>query len=168
MLLFLPPDYNFLENENSFDLDLFLFDSTKIIHIATAGMTLINSLRELTPSSYNKNFKTVLGYRRLFMIESNEKLERNNLTERENYFSFFNLMAKRGFYSYDKVDIDKKETYDFQLISKPNYNRKLIINNKHERGDTKNLKPLNYDLNFIEAKNEFPDDFDIFDLSEYI
>lgn len=168
MFFYFHPDFNILENDNSFDLDLFLFDSSKIIHISTAGMTLINSLRELNSLNYNSNFRTVLGYRRNFRFESNEMLERDNLIFRESYFSFFNLMSKRGFYSYDKVDIDNNEDYRFQLISRPNYHKKLIINNNIELGNIESKMVVHYDLDFIKAKMDFPENFEIFDLAEYV
>lgn len=168
MFFYFPPNFNNLENENSFDLDLFLFDSSKIIHISTAGMTLINSLRNMNLLEYNSNFKTVLSYRRTFKFEVNRQLERDNITVRESYFSFFNLMAKRGFYSYDKVNIDNNEDYNFQLISKPIYNRKLIINDEFELGNTFSENIINYKLDLFKAKKDFPVDFEIFNISEYI
>jgi hypothetical protein len=168
MATYFPSDFNILENENNFDLDFFLFDSFKIIHISTAGMTLINSLRDLNFKNYNSNFKTVLNYRRTFNFELNVQLERDNTTERESYFSFFNLMAKRGFYSYDKVNIDNNEDYNFQLIAKPSYNRKIILNDKIELGNTLSKSNINYKLDFTRAKKDFPMDFEIFNISEYI
>jgi hypothetical protein len=168
MFFFFGSEYNLIENSNSLDLDIFLYDSSKIIHISTAGMNLINSLNEINYLSYTSNIKSVLKYRREFKNERNNILERDNLISEEAYFYFFNLMSKRGFYSYDKVDIDNPSEYKFQLISKPIVNRKILINNKIELGNLDSLSSLNYDLSFIEAKKDFPTDFKPFDISDYI
>jgi len=168
MFFFFGSDYNLVENSNSLDLDIFLYDSSKIIHIATAGMKLINSLERINYFSYTSNINRVLKYRRIFIIERNNILERDNLNSEEAYFYFFNLMAKRGFYSYDKVDINNPENYEFQLISRPLINKKLLINNGIELGDLDSLNSFNYDLDFIKAKQNFPIDFNPFDINDYI
>lgn len=64
-------DTNILENNNSLDLDLFLYDNSKVIRIATAGMTLINSLNDINFLKYRETFKKVLSYRRIFKFETN-------------------------------------------------------------------------------------------------
>lgn len=168
MFFFFGPEYNLFENSSSLDLDIFIYDSSKIIHISTAGMKLINSLEEINYFSYTSNLNQVLKYRRKFNIERNNILERDNLTSTESYYYFFDLMAKRGFHSYDKVDIDNSEDYNFQLISRPKLNRKLIINNKIELGNLGSLSSFNYNLNFIRAKKDFPIDFKQFNINEYI
>lgn len=168
MFFFFLPGYNILENDTNYDLDIFLYDNTKIIHLASGGMQLINSLRKFNIQSHDSNLRKVLAYRRIFNYESNEQLERNNLTTIENYFYSFNIMSKRGFFSYDKVDINNSNDYKFQLISKPTYNRKLIINQKLELGKLDSKLYVNYDLEFLPAKKDFPDNYKIFDLTEYV
>ncbi len=153
------------------DYDVFLYDERKIIHIATAGMTLINSLEEF--NSEIDNLGVVLKYRRAFNNETNENLTRDNIENQELYQSSFIQMATKGFFSYDKVDIDNPDDYKFQLISRPSYqNKKIVIKdsryNNIEIGDLTSKKRYEYDLIFIRAKNNFPEDFKIFDISEYI
>lgn len=153
------------------DYDVFLFDDHKIIHIATAGMNLINSLEEFNPEI--DNLSKVLRYRRVFKTETNSDLFRENANDLTFYQSSFIDMTKRGFFSYDKVDIDNPNDYKFQLISKPDYeNKKIIITdsryNNFEIGDLNSNKNYKYDLVFLRAKNNFPDDFKIFDISEFI
>lgn len=164
----LPKDFNAEVNGSDYDLDLFLYDSTKIIHIATAGMILINSLTDINGATYNDNYNKVLAYRRTFEIKTIENLDRDNLTEVEDYVYFFNLMAKRGFYSYDKLNIDIKNDYKFQLISNPIYNRRITINGDNEIENNGSQRILDYELNLIRAKKLFPTDSKVFDLSEYI
>jgi hypothetical protein len=168
MFFFFGSEYDLAENSNSLDLDIFLYDSSKIIHISTAGMKLINSLNEINYISYTSNIKRVLKYRRKFISERNNILERDNLTSLESYFYFFNLMAKRGFYSYDKVDINNPDDYEFQLISRPILNKKILINNEIELGNLDSLNSFNYDLSFIKSKKDFPLDFKPFDINDYV
>lgn len=153
------------------DYDIFLYDDFKIIHIASAGMNLIKSLEEFDPSI--DNLKRILNYRRLFRTTTNFYINRDNITDLNFYQSSFKFMSKRGFYSYDKFDIDDPDDYRFQLISKPSYiNKKIILeDNKYnniEIGDLKSNKTYKYDLYFLRAKNNFPEDFNTFDISEYI
>lgn len=168
MYISVPPQFQIPGNANYQDLDFFLYDSKKIIHIATAGMTLPDRLREQTTLDNISNFKTVLAMRRSFKYESNNQLVRDNLTEEKSYFSFFNLMAKRGFYSYDKVNIDDSDDYTFQLISKPLYDRRILLANGHDLGGYSGKKQVSYDIQFIRAKNDFPENFNQFTLIEFI
>ena len=154
-----------------FDYDIFIFDSKKIIHLASAGMNLIKSLEEYDTEIDNTSI--VLKYRRIFLNESNPNILRDNIIDSKSYLSFFELMSKRGFYSYDKVDIDNPDDYKFQLISKPNYiNKKILIedgrNNNFELGDQNSIKSYKYGLNFLRAKRDYPEDYEIFNLIEYI
>ena len=157
-----------IENSRNYDLDLFLYDSKKIIHIATAGMELINTLNQIDFDPIS-NFKKVLSYRRMFRYNTIKNLDRDNLNSVLDYIYFFNLMAKRGFYSYDKVDIDKRNDYTFQLISKPLYGRKIFIPSvDHTVGNLLSKRQLVYDLNFLSAKKDFPENFEYFNIQEYI
>lgn len=153
-------------NSDLYDLDLFLYDSKKIIHIATAGMPLIKSLSNIDFDPII-NFRKVLLYRRIFKYETISNVERDNISTIENYLDFFNFMAQRGFYSYDKFNIDENDDYRFQLISKPIYNRKLSVSNINF-GDIKSKKKYTYDLNFFESKKDFPENYNTFDIREYI
>lgn len=158
--------YKYLSDQ--YDLDIFLYDSKKIIHIATAGMEMINSLNQINFDPI-ANFRTILSYRRSFQVEFLQTIVRDNLTSEEDYLYFFNFLAKRGFYSYDKVDIDNNEDFTFQLISKPKYDKRIHIPSLDVNvGDVQSNRVLNYDLNFIEAKKDFPENFDYFDISEYL
>lgn len=75
-----------------------------------------------------------MQYRRKFPFSVSENIVSNNLVTElnkninplENYTSFFKLMAKRGFYSYDKVNINDPYDYTFELIAKPIYKNCLI------------------------------------------
>lgn len=160
--------YYIQKNNDFYDLDILIYDSTKIIHIATAGMQLINSLSSIDFDPII-NFRRVLFYRRIFDFETSNKIDRNNLSSLDNYTYFFNYMAKRGFYSYDKVNIDNREDFTFELIAKPIYDRKITIPKLNiSFGKLDSLKNLNYNLNFVQAKKEFPEDFKNFDIREYI
>lgn len=163
-----PDIYLFKENSDQFDLDFFLYDTEKIIHISTAGMELKNSIGEFNFNPIS-NFQTVLSYRRIFRYETIKNLNRDNLTSVEDYLYFFKFMAKRGFYSYDKVNIDEPDDYTFQLIAKPFLSRKIYIPKLDlYRGNLNSERTLNYDLNFIEARKNFPVNFEEFDILEFI
>lgn len=156
------------ENYDLYDLDIFLYDNTKIIHITTAGMELINSLSEMDFNPI-QNFRKILSYRRVFNYTVLSEVTRDNLTSEDDYLSFFNFIAKRGFYSYDKVDIDDSENYIFQLIAKPVLNRRIFIPDLNiTLGNIESKEVLNYDLKFLRAKKDFPEKFEYFDISEYI
>ena len=158
-----------LDNSEHSDLDIFLYDSKKLIHIATAGLANINLLSE---SDFNviSNFKKVLSYRRVFNFESisNIENERDNLSDTESYLYFFELMAKRGFYSYDRVKIDDINDCTFQLIAKPHYNKKIILNNQINFGETDSQVSSNFDLTIVKSKLDFPDNYIPFDIREYL
>lgn len=160
-----------IEASNSDDLDIFLYDDEKIIHIATAGMKLINRLNEI---DYDLQFdrKKVLAYRRRINFETNPGIKRKNIIELKYYKYFFELMALRGFYSYDKVNIDNPLDYKFQLISRPIYESEILVStdkyNQIVLGDRFSSKSYNYDINFIKAKKNFPSNFRYFDLKEYV
>lgn len=151
-----------------YDLDILIYDSSKIIHIATAGMPLINSLNSIKFDPVS-NFRRILRYRRIFEFETAPSIDRNNLSSIENYTNFFNYMALRGFYSYDKINIDNQNNFNFQLISKPNYDRRISIPQLNiVLGNLDSSQNLDYNLNFIQARRDFPDDFESFDIREYI
>lgn len=160
---------DYKENSDLYDMDIFLYDEVKLIHIATAGMPLINSLASL---DFNPlaNLKRVLLYRRVFEYELNNEIVRDNLVgELSDYIHFFNLMAKRGFFSFDKVNISNTEDYRFQLISKPKYECKILLPKYNvQLGNADALITREYDINFIKATKNFPDTFEIFDITEYV
>lgn len=77
-------------------------------------------------------------------------------------------MAKRGFYSYDKVNINDNEDYNFELISKPIYHKRLIVNNEVELGEISSKSSFDYEIEFTKAKQDFPENFESFSLLEYV
>jgi hypothetical protein len=155
------------DNPSNYDLDFFLKDSNKLIHISTAGMDLNDTLKQ-NLLNLRSNFSTVLAYRRRFTIENNPEISRDNLLDLESYLSFFRLIAKRGFYSYDKYDIDNKEDNRLQLICRPFYDRNILIKNTPFITDSNEKRFINYDLDLIEAKKDFPETSLPFDLNEFI
>jgi len=165
---FFDDNFNVQENSNSIDLDLFFLDDNKIIHLATAGMSLHNLNLEINPFTYSLNMREVLSYRRIFAYDINNSIERNNLTSLSDYTAFFELMAKRGFYSYDKVNIDDKEDYTFQLITKPKFDCKIIIDSSVELGNLDSSRSIEYNLDFLKSKTVFPEDYSEFDLRNFI
>lgn len=155
-----------LDNPANYDLDFFIKDNHKLIHISTAGMKLKNSLLQ-NILSQRRNFKTVLSYRRKFNVSKNTEIIRDNLFNMDSYTFFFNLIASRGFYSYDKYDIDDPEDKRIQLIFRPIYDRKILVNNDLFF-DYNSKMIANYKLNFINAKKDFPENFDPFNLDNFI
>ena len=123
-------DFNkdIFKNSENYDIDYFFYDDEKLIHFASGGIYTFGILNELNQENF-LNLKYIIGLRRRFNIRENEIIQRDNLNTLEDYKSFFNLMASRGFYSYDKVNIENPECYKFQLISNPIYNTNIKINN---------------------------------------
>lgn len=161
---------NIFETPENYDIDYFYSDNEKLIHIASGGVAPVGILTEINPENYLA-LKNIERLRRRFNISENDSIERDNLTSLEDYKSFFNMIATRGFYSYDKVNIDDPECYKFQLIANPIYNRNIKINNKviHNLNEPNTLdKTWNYDFNFKSVKRNFPINHDIFDIREYI
>ncbi|MCX2573653.1 hypothetical protein [Pedobacter sandarakinus] len=158
-----------LEEQLNNDFDILLFDGIKLIHIATAGGLLPPKLDE-----FNVDFKVqirfVYKYRRIFTTIQNDNLVKENITDSKSYFSFFSYMAKRGFYSYDKVFIDEVEDQTYQLISKPKYDRNIEIQKFDKEIDPviKSKYPLSSGINLIETAKEFPDHFELFNILDFL
>lgn len=153
------------ENPENYDIDLLFYDSEKLIHIASGGLSLDKTF--IVPNNY-LSINSIIRLRRRFNIVQNNELTRENLTSIEDYFSFFNKMALRGFYSYDKVNIDDPNCFKFQLVSYPIYDRSIFLNNMilHQNP---NFGIWNYDLQLLsKTKTDMPTDFNIFDLSNFI
>lgn len=158
------------ENPQNYDIDYFFYDDEKLIHIASGGLYPFGILKEIVPENY-LIIKNIIRLRRRFNIIENEDIQRDNLNTLEEYKSFFNLMASRGFYSYDKVNIDNPECYNFQLIANPIYNTNIQIDNykihSQENSNTE-IKTWNYEFGLNKIKNNFPVNHNIFDIREYL
>ncbi len=160
--------YNFEEQIKN-DYDILIFDGKKLIHIASAGGILPAKLSE-SEINFRLQMREVYKYRRVFETELNSDITRNNLTNEKEYLNFFLFMSKRGFYSYDRVNIDNIEDQQYQLISKPKYNRVLSLSSiNKEINPVSDLKyPLDSTISFIESNQEFPENFTTFDLRDFI
>jgi hypothetical protein len=158
------------ENPQNYDIDYFFYDDEKLIHFASGGLYPFGILTQIIPENY-LTLKSILRLRRRFNIKENGDIQRDNLNTLEEYKSFFNLMASRGFYSYDKVNIDNPECYNFQLIANPIYNATIEINNNkiyHQEDESQAIKTWIYDLSLNKLNNKFPIDNSIFDIREYL
>lgn len=153
--------YSLLE-QHSRDLDIFLSDGSKLIHIASAGGSLPKSI--LNSDVYNDNILSSIS-----QIDSNSNFEVDinpNLSEIldlnengiENYVKSFVDMARKGFSSYDKTRIGNFEDQTFHLVAKPS------------SPTNPNILFENYELNenLIISNLSFPNDYQIFNLSEYV
>ena len=153
--------YSLLE-QHSRDLDIFLSDRSKLIHIASAGGSLPKTV--LDSDVYNDNILTSLS-----QIDSNLSFEVDinpnlveildlNENEIENYIKSFVEMASKGFYSYDKTRICNFEDQTFHLVAKPS------------SPTNPNILFENYELNenLIISILSFPNDYQLFNLSEYV
>ena len=142
--------YTLIEQQSR-DLDIFLRDKGKIIHIASAGGRLPNILAnsDLTSEDF---FERLDSYEPIFEVEINGNIgELLGIQEAglDNYLEDFRLMARRGFYSYDKTRIGNFDDRFFHLVAYPKF------------GDTKFI--YREDDLIISNKN-FPTDFKSFDL----
>lgn len=155
------------ENPQNYDIDYFFYDNEKLIHIASGGVYPFGILRQIIPENYI-SLKKIIRLRRRFLIKENEEVQRDNLNTIEEYRSFFNLMASRGFYSYDKVNIDDPDCYKFQLIANPIYNTNIKINNSEVYNHESSNKTWNYDFSLNKTNVKFPTENIIFDIRDYL
>ncbi|MES2827845.1 MAG: hypothetical protein V4687_06815 [Bacteroidota bacterium] len=160
--------YSIVEQLNN-DFDVLLFDGHKLIHIATAGSILPAKLGQ-TQVNFDEQIRKVYRYRRVFEVIVNSDLIRNNFTDQKSYFESFTYMAKRGFYSYDKVDIDNIENQNYQLVARPTYNRKIELTNPEQEiyPEVRSRYSLKSNIIFIETSKEFPDTFNEFNITDFL
>jgi hypothetical protein len=140
------------------DLDIFFTDSKKIIHLASGGGVLPEKLTNT--DEYNELvLSDLIRYNGSaysdFEIEINPNLqellqiEENDLNY---YLKYFIEMAKHGFYSYDKTKLGNFDDYTFHLVAKPKENR----------------FKRDYKWSLVHSKLEFPEDFNPFNLNNFI
>lgn len=142
--------YSLLEQE-TMDLDIFLKDSNKYVHIATGGGQIPNNLASLDISS--EEFKNLQLDNIYDEIEINPFLnEILNLDNLESYLEDFIKYAKLGFYSYDKTKLGDFKNFDFHLVAKPK-------NGTHSNKLYKTIQEFDFD---------FPDHFHTFNLQEIV
>ncbi|MBR9847345.1 MAG: hypothetical protein GYB35_15135 [Algicola sp.] len=140
--------------QSTLDLDLFLRDKNKHIHIASGGGRI--PIRLANSDNVIEEFKTSIGnLEDNFEVEINPELaqilniEENGMAS---YLNDFVSYAKQGFYSYDKTKIGDFDDMTFHLVAKP------------KNGQLKLMK--NIDILFIQ--NNLPETFQTFKLDEYI
>ena len=107
---------------NSHDIDWFAFYENKYIHVASAGGYLPEVVNN------RENLRFIQDYVKKLPLEEHEIIK--NIKEvvsilkipeeqLEVYFESFENMAKKGFYSYDKVDINDIEDNKYILVAYP-------------------------------------------------
>ena len=145
--------YLVIEQE-TLDLDLYLNDPKKRIHIASGGGRIPNRIAEF--DSVIEEFKeTVEEMSEVEEIEVNPNLiELLNLNENslQTYLESFLDKARKGFYSYDKTKLENKQDYTFHLVAKPK--------------DDQTFQASNND-NLPKIDKVLPTDFKPFILKEY-
>lgn len=123
--------YSIIEQATK-DLDIYFKDKFKLIHIASAGGNLPNQLAE--NDLLNEDFaSTITNFEELYEFEVNPNLTgllNLNDTGLDLYLIDFVLMAKRGFYSYDKTILGDFSNPMFHLVARPilTDNAKAIVN----------------------------------------
>lgn len=112
--------YSIIE-QGSRDIDIFFRNSLRLIHIASGGGMLPNSLSEI--DIINEQFIELIS-----KIEYDNKIVINprlNLIINQNanyfdyYFESFVQMAKKGFFSYDKTKLGVFEDMTYHLVAHP-------------------------------------------------
>jgi hypothetical protein len=150
--------YSLIE-QHSRDLDIFLRDSNKLIHFASAGGLL--PIRTINSDEYNDLIIADISRDQSeFEIEINANLlELLNLNQDnlERYLASFIEMAKKGFYTYDKSKLGNFEDQTFHLVAKP------LRADMHAQSE----KYRFFDK-IISTRTDFPFDFQPFDISQYI
>jgi hypothetical protein len=145
--------YNELE-QITYDLDLFLRDKQKMIHIASGGGKIPERLANL--DSEIEEFSSIFNDLEEFSeIEINpnliEILNFDSEREIENYLADFLAKARKGFYTYDKTNIGNFDDMTFHLVAKP----------------SNSLEFIKYDK-LLNTESTLPETFETFDLSNFI
>ena len=147
--------YSSIEQETR-DLDIFFKDSSKLIHIATAGGQIPNQLAD--NDKQNEEFASEIStFDETFEVEVNQNLaEFVNIPDNgiERYLRDFILMASRGFYSYDKTKLGNFEDPFFHLVARPKKTENQLLT-----ANTENL---------LSIKTELTTEFVSFNLFELI
>tara|TARA_R110002049_G_scaffold60372_3_gene162256 strand:- start:1945 stop:2391 length:447 start_codon:yes stop_codon:yes gene_type:complete len=140
--------------QSTLDLDLFLKDKNKHIHIASGGGKIPNRLAN--SDNVIEEFKSlVINLEDNFEIDINPELPQIlNLEENgiQSYLNDFVKYAKQGFYSYDKTKLGDFDDMTFHLVAKP------------RNGKLKLVK----DFDILYSENILPESFKTFKLNEYI
>lgn len=141
------------------DLDIFFSDNKKLIHLASGGGRLPNVLAA-TDSANEQIIESISGIFSEFEIDINPGLiQLLGLNEDglNNYLVSFVEMAKKGFYTYDKTNIDEKDDMTFHLVAKPT--SKISLSSLYEKYQIKHITDIQQTL---------PEDFITFNLSQLV
>ena len=136
------------------DLDLYLNDKSKTIHIASGGGRIPDRLAEFdSPIEEFKEIMKTMEEQYDIVINPNlQNLLNLETTEAlESYLSDFKKKAKQGLYSYDKTKLGANDDFTFHLVAKP-----------------KNKLRLSNSSNLLMTNIELPEDFQTFNLKDYI
>ncbi|HUH52068.1 MAG TPA: hypothetical protein VLZ11_08210 [Flavobacterium sp.] len=140
--------------QSTLDLDLFLKDKNKHIHIASGGGKIPNRLAN--SDNVIEKFKSlVINLEDNFEIDINPELTQIlNLEENgiQSYLNDFVKYAKQGFYSYDKTKLGDFDDMTFHLVAKPRNGRLKLVK----------------DFDILYSENILPESFQTFKLNEYI
>ena len=123
------------------DIDWFILDNEKHVHVASAGGTLPNIIIERDTLN-EANIRIAYDLPEIFDIEINPNLMEfldindNSLPD---YLTSFISMAKKGFYSYDKTFISNRNDNKYHLVAKPSG---MSPNNS----ESPNLQSLNLNI----------------------
>lgn len=113
------------------DIDWFVYDTSNIhIHVASAGGILPYMIR-INDEQNEQNLELVNSLQDIYSekeIEINRNiLELAQIKEQDLQFYLrdFISMAQKGFYSFDKTNINKPEDTIYHLVAKPRGNAKM-------------------------------------------
>lgn len=118
----------FKNNSTSYDYDLFIFLPWGLkIHIATAGAKIPKYLIDLTKNNlriYDHISNDPFEYKteqnlRLETIVYEKEFIKNADFNTDNYLSSFKKFASKGFYSFDKTNINDPLDREYHLVAYP-------------------------------------------------
>lgn len=129
--------YTLIEQQTR-DIDWFIFDSTNFnfCHFASAGGKLPQIIQE--NDLLNEEFIQIINrseYKEMFEYEINPNLrDIINIKGDESYDDYtrdFINYAKRGFYSYDKTNINNFDDMTYHLVAYPKDFQRSIIEKRY-------------------------------------
>ena len=121
---------NFIEEQYFLDINWYFADYfNRLCVVASGGGTLPSFLSE-KQSRNNEFHEIVLDLEERFSSQRNENavniiVDLNSNENLDQYFEDFESLAKKGFYVYDKIDLNNAEDSKYLLVAYPIYNTEI-------------------------------------------
>ena len=143
-------------DQETLDIDWFFTDDKYIGFVASACGILPKSVAELDIEDDEILYSYInsLIEQKDFLINTdlNEIAKKRGFSITEKYLSYFIMMSKKGFYSFNKTDIGNRLDTNYHLVTKPVNPLRVdeipknilnILKKTYHKGDISNLSSIN-------------------------